>query len=149
MIINISNEQKQITKHAKTRKEKKKSLSRMDKALALVKNVEKNLDGSFIVRSSSFLTSGRVYTVRPIDALGKLLTCTCPDFEHRQSNNTDGGGECKHIIAAKLYMSQNKDDGTGKLIKQVAAISARNEAAGRQALAKQYVDESYEWDGGF
>jgi SWIM zinc finger len=110
--------QKQIAKPGKAKdkreKQKKSSSSRKDKAIALVKNVEKNLDGSsFTVRSSSFQTSGRVYTVRSFGTLGKLLTCTCPDFEHRQSINVnnDDGGLCKHIIAVKLYIGQNEDGG--------------------------------------
>jgi hypothetical protein len=109
--------QKQIAKPSKAKekreKQKKSSSSRKDKAIALVKNAENLDDSSFTVRSSSFQTSGRVYTVRSFGTLGKMLTCTCPYFEHHQSINVnnDDGGLCKHIIAVKLYIGQNEDDG--------------------------------------
>jgi hypothetical protein len=95
--------QKQIAKPSKAK----------DKAIALVKNAENLDDSSFTVRSSSFQTNGRVYTVRSFGTLGKMLTCTYPYFEHRQSIdvNNDDRGLCKHIIAVKLYIGQNEDDG--------------------------------------
>jgi predicted nucleic acid-binding Zn finger protein len=142
MIISISNEQKLITKAKTKTKQTTKPISRNDKALALAEGVMKSsTTDSYFVPSQS--VNGKVYEV---SLVGKQHVCTCPDFEHRQSNNTDDGGLCKHILAVKLYIEQKEH--AAKLIKQVATTAARNETAQREAQTERYLNQEY-LNGGF